>query len=103
MEKKNNRVHRVGTWTFGCMLILYGVLFLARLFFPELHYEMIFRLWPLLFIFLGLEVLLGNCRRDTAFVYDKTAIVLIVFLTLFAFTMAAVDLSIQYAPWHVSW
>ncbi|HCT92874.1 MAG TPA: hypothetical protein DF613_16060 [Lachnospiraceae bacterium] len=100
MEKKNNRIHRVGTLTFGCMLILYGILFLARLFFPGLHYEMIFRLWPVLFIFLGLEVLLGGCRRNTEFVYDKTAIVLLVFLTLFAFGMAIADLSIQYSAWY---
>lgn len=103
MEKKNPKIRRVGTLTFGCMLILYGILFLARLFFPGLHYEMIFRLWPVLFIFLGLEVLLGNCRRNTEFVYDKTAIVLLVFLTLFAFAMAAADLSMQHAPWYSYW
>lgn len=103
MEKKNHKIHRVGTLTFGCMLILYGILFLARLFFPGLHYEMIFRLWPVLFIFLGLEVLLGNRRRNTEFVYDKTAIILLVFLTLFAFAMAVADLSMQHASWYGYW
>jgi len=97
MEKKNNRIHRVGTLTFGFMLILYGVLFLVSLLFPALHYEMIFRLWPVVLIFLGLEVLLGNSRRDREFIYDKTAIVLTVLLTLFAFVMAMADISIQHA------
>jgi hypothetical protein len=103
MEMKNNKTYRVGTWTFGGMLILYGILFLARLFLPDLRYELIFRLWPVLFIFLGLEVLFSNCRRNTAFVYDKTAIVLLVFLTLFSFVMAVADLSMQHSSWYGYW
>ena len=103
MEKKNHKIRRVGTLTFGGMLILYGILFLARLFFTGLDYEMIFRLWPVLFIFLGFEVLLGNCRRNTEFVYDKTAIVLLVFLTLFAFVMAWADLSLQHSSLYCYW
>ena len=40
------RVHRVGTVTFGVVLILFGILFLLHLFFPVLEYRFIFRLWP---------------------------------------------------------
>lgn len=101
------RTRRIGTVTFGCVMVMFGVLFLARIFVPWLHYEDIVRLWPLVFIFLGVEVLVGNhgaakadaeAERDgvrTDFVYDKTAILLTVCLTLFAMVMAAVDFCIQ--------
>ncbi len=110
------RVHRVGTVTFGCILILFGILFLAHIFVPWLHYEYVLRLWPLVFIFLGVEVLVGNHRvskmkADAAqwkaegadgeggdgirFVYDKTAIFLTMCLLFFAMVMAAVDLCVR--------
>ena len=107
-QGKTIRIHRVGTVTFGCILILFGVLFLAHIFVPWLHYEYVFRLWPLVFIFLGIEVLVGNYRMskaeargegtelaETRFVYDKTAILLTVCLTFFAMVMALVDFCVR--------
>lgn len=88
-------VHRVGTITLGGSLIVYGVLFLAHLFFPALDYLMIFRLWPLIFIILGLEVLLGAVRKNVSFLYDKTAVFLTVVLSLYAMGMGIADWVIQ--------
>ena len=114
MERDRSiRVHRIGTVTFGAMLIIFGVLFLAHIFLPWLYYGYIIRLWPLIFIFLGMEVLAGNYKaaktekeeggEKIRFVYDKTAIVLLVFLTLFAFVMAMADLSMQHSSWYCYW
>lgn len=113
-QGKTIRIHRVGTVTFGCILILFGVLFLAHIFVPWLRYEYVLRLWPLVFIFLGIEVLVGNHRvskTDTAqcktvgndgeegagirFVYDKTAIFLTMCLMFFAMVMAAADFCVR--------
>lgn len=104
-QERSIRIHRVGTVTFGCILVLFGVLFLTYIFVPGLHYEYIFRLWPLIFIFLGIEVLAENHRAAKAdetgdgakinFVYDKTAILLTICLTFFAMVMAAMDFCIQ--------
>lgn len=104
--EKSVRVHRVGTVTFGCILIVFGSLFLAHVFIPVLSYAFIFRLWPFILILLGVEVLVGNCRAGRAeqsegelrfrFEYDKTAIVLMVCLTMFAMVMAAVDVCMQW-------
>lgn len=44
------RTHKVGTFTLGCTLILFGVLFLVRLFGGVLTYSFIFRLWPVVFL-----------------------------------------------------
>ncbi len=43
------RTHKVGTFTLGCTLILFGVLFLVHLFGGMLTYSFIFRLWPVVF------------------------------------------------------
>lgn len=108
-EAQTYRTHRVGTLTFGSILIIYGILFLMHIFFPALKYGMIFRLWPCIFILLGIEVLVGNrqwSRQEEAgekahFVYDKTAIILLICLTLFAMIMAFVDMGMEYTYWRM--
>ena len=98
------RIHRVGSVTFGVVLVVMGVLFLMQVFFPRMDYEAIFHFWPLILISLGVEVLLGS--RQKAFevrdgegklveqgrvVYDVAAIFLTMVLTLFALVMGMVD------------
>lgn len=90
------RMHRVGTVTLGCVLIIFGILFILQMLLPGLSYELIFRLWPTMLIMLGAEVLLANKRSDKVeFVYDKGAVVLLIMLSLFAVFMAALDYGIQ--------
>ena len=62
--EKSVRVHRVGTVTFGCILIVFGSLFLAHVFIPVLSYAFIFRLWPFILILLGVEVLWGIAEQE---------------------------------------
>ncbi|MCM1136595.1 MAG: DUF5668 domain-containing protein, partial [Clostridium sp.] len=64
MEKQTIRIHRVGSVTFGLVLIIIGILFLLRLFFPRLNYEMIYHFWPLILIMLGVEVLFGSAKKN---------------------------------------
>lgn len=93
------RTRRVGSVTFGLTLILFGVLFLINIMLPTLHYEMIFRLWPVVFIFLGVEILVENHRSNTEkcrFIYDFPAIIMLALMLLFAMMMAAVDYAFTY-------
>ncbi|MDF2844988.1 MAG: hypothetical protein K0R00_3414 [Herbinix sp.] len=53
------KTHRVGTITLGGMLITFGTLFLLRIFVTTISYHIIFKLWPIIFILLGIEVLLS--------------------------------------------
>lgn len=60
---------RVGTFTFGLVLVATGLGMLAALFFPQLDLTLLLRLSPLALISLGIEVLLasrggGNLRYD---------------------------------------
>lgn len=100
-EVRGLRTHRIGSYTFGLTLIVYGVLFLVHIFAPAISYDFIFRLWPLMFISLGVEVIAGSRRESTHFVYDKVAIVLLILLTIFAVFMAGVDcLMRDYEYWR---
>lgn len=93
------RIRRVGSVTFGLTLILFGVLFLVNMILPTLHYEMIFRLWPVVFIVLGVEILVENHRSNTQkcrFIYDFPAIIMLALMLLFAMMMAAVDYAFTY-------
>lgn len=91
------RIHRVGTITCGLTLLVFGVLFLLRMFLPELDYQFILGLWPLIMIFLGIEVLAGNIvTKEERMIYDKGAIFLMLLLTVFAMGMACADWCIRY-------
>lgn len=93
------KTHRVGTITLGVMLITFGSLFLLRIFLPYLSYSMIFKLWPVIFIVLGFELLIANFRqKEGKLIYDKTAVALTVVLTFFAMGMSVAD----YIMEHIS-
>lgn len=104
MEKNTIRVRRVGSVTFGLVLIVTGSLLLIHLFVPAFPYLLIFRFWPLILILLGLEVLAGsrqksyevldregNVVEQSKIVYDTAAILLMIVLTGFAMCMAMAD------------
>ena len=92
------RTHKVGTLTLGCMLILFGVLFLVHLFTGALSYRLIFDLWPVIFLFLGGEVLLTMIPKTAQkFTFDVGAVVLLLLLMCFAMVMAGVDTAFRCA------
>lgn len=104
MGRQTIRVHRVGSVTFGIVLVVMGILFLLHVFFPRMDYEVIFHFWPLILISLGVEVLLGSREKSfevrdeegklleqSKVVYDVAAIILIMVLTLFAVVMGMID------------
>ena len=95
-KKEELRIRRVGSVTFGLILILFGVLFLLHIVMPGLNYEMIFNLWPVVFILMGVEILVENHRSNTGqykYVYDFPAIVMLLMMLLFAMVMGGVEVS----------
>ena len=63
------RERRIGTITMGVCLVVFGVLFLVHIFGGFLNYELIFHLWPLILIGLGMEILFYTCIASGA---DRT-------------------------------
>ena len=101
METKDNvvttyRSHRVGSVTAGLSMVGIGVMFLLHLLFDLVDYQMMFSLWPVMLILLGLELLISNFSTKKI-VYDKAAIFLLVVMTFFAMGMAVADLCFKWA------
>ena len=103
MGRQTVTIRRIGSITFGLVLIVTGVLFLAHLFFPGFNYLLIYRFWPVILILLGIEVLLGSRQKNvevldekgqiieqSKMVYDVPAILLMIVLTGFSMCMALV-------------
>jgi hypothetical protein len=95
--------HRVGTITLGVTMVSVGVLYLIQIFWGGIAYAWICKLWPVIFILLGAEVLLANARKNGNFIYDKVGIVLTFVLTVFAFCMAVVQQVIEIGEQNRWW
>lgn len=110
MEKQTIRIRRVGSVTFGIVLIVTGILFLVHLFLPRLDYGVIFQFWPLMLITLGIEVLLGTRQKtyeirnekgqiveQSKVIYDVSAIFLTLVLTGFSMFMGMIDFAMRHS------
>ncbi len=87
---KTNR--KIGTFTFGFSLILFGVVFLLKLFLNTITYGFIFKFWPLILVILGLEVLVSYFKNNTDKIhYDAVSLVLICLISVFTMGMAVAD------------
>jgi thiol:disulfide interchange protein len=82
----------------GLSLIAAGVMFAVHLIIPEiLTYYYIFRLWPLILILLGAEVLTVNLRnREEKIIYDGWAIFIMVLAMMLAGTLAGCQILLDY-------
>lgn len=88
---------RVGTFTAGISLIIFGLLFLGRLVLPDLEYEFIMTLWPLVLVFLGIEIIMSYIlNKEEKVRYDGGAIALVFLLVLFAMFMGGMELVLSY-------
>ncbi|GFI31567.1 hypothetical protein IMSAGC013_02963 [Lachnospiraceae bacterium] len=93
------RIRRVGSVTCGILMILFGILFLVHMFYPPLSLEVIMKLWPLILIALGGEMLASNIRKDgeeEVLKYDKGAVFLVFLLTCFAAGMGFLEYCMDY-------
>ncbi len=62
-ESRPTKERRVGTFTFGAVLVICGVLMLVSMFFPRLDLTLVLKLSPLILVSLGVEVLLASRRE----------------------------------------
>lgn len=93
--KTNKRIHRVGSFTAGVSMVVFGILFLLQVLFDAVSYETIFRLWPLILIGLGIEILLSNLIAKKM-VYDKGAVALLLLMTFLSIGMACTDVALEW-------
>ncbi len=91
------KTRRVGSITCGLLLIGFGILFLLHAMIPTITFTLIFRLWPLVLICLGVELLIANMRSgQREFQYDLGAVALIVILAVFAMCMGFAEFCMEH-------
>lgn len=86
---------RVGTFTFGLILVVTGLGMLATLFFPQLDLTLLLRLSPLALISLGIEVLLAS-RGGGKLRYDWVGMLLCSLIVLAAMAWFSVAWYLTY-------
>lgn len=67
---------RIGTLTFGIMLILFGIVMILQIFIKTDIFRYVLTLWPLIFISLGIEAIYYACKIDIKIKYDVWAVIL---------------------------
>lgn len=82
----SGRERRVGTFTFGVVLVVAGIAMVAALFFPSLDFRLFLKLSPTVLILLGVEVLLST-RKGGRIKYDWLGMLLCFVLVLLALGM----------------
>ena len=90
---------RVGTFTTGIVLVMFGIMFLVRLIYSGINYLKIASLWPIVLVLLGIEIIVAYLiNKEDIMKYDFGAILLIIMLSFFAMGMG----SMEYIITHVS-
>lgn len=74
MEEKNER--RVGTYTFGIMLIIIGISVLIMTFTKFDFFRYLLMIWPVVLIGLGVEILYLNSKSSIKVKIDFVSIIL---------------------------
>ena len=87
--------HRVGGITLGLTLILLGVLYLLSIFGKLIPMALLIRLWPCIFILLGIEILAANTRWKGKLRIDGAAVVLTFFVLLFAMVLGGAQFCLE--------
>ena len=82
-ESRPARDRRVGTFTFGAVLVICGALMLVSMFFPSLDLTLALQLSPLILVCLGVEVLLAS-RSGGKIRYDWVGMLLCTLIVLAA-------------------
>lgn len=85
--QKNCR--RVGTFTFGMVMVLAGLAMLVSMFYPAVNMGFALKLTPLALVSLGIEVLLA-ARGNGRVKYDWVGMLLCVLIVCTALTLFAV-------------
>ena len=83
---------RVGTFTTGIVLVIFGIMFLLRLINPSINYLLIASMWPLILIILGIEIIVAYIiNKEAIMKYDFSAIILIIMVSFFAMGMGCME------------
>ncbi len=75
MEKQTVTIRRVGSVSFGIVLLMSGFLLLAHTLFPQFDYLTVYRFWPITLIILGIEVLIGSRGKNVEVLDERGRVI----------------------------
>lgn len=88
---------RVGTLTMGLSLVLFGVLFALHTFFDIFTFAFIIKLWPIVIIFLGIEMLVNSIKdKDSHIKVDFLSFLLTFAVLAASMCMAGAEFMIEH-------
>lgn len=93
----NAPVRRIGTFTFGWVLVAAGIVMILALFYPQKDFRWMLKLSPVILISLGTEVLLGS-RKKAHLKYDWVAMLLCFLIVCAALVMFDLAWLMLYRP-----
>lgn len=97
METNERPCRRVGTFTFGLVLVLGGLAMLASMFFPRLDLTVALQCAPLMLVSLGVETLLA-ARGGGRVRYDWVGMLLCCLVVVTALALFAVAWTMVHVP-----
>lgn len=93
---------RVGTFTFGVVLVAAGALMLASMFFPKLDFSWALKLSPAILVSLGVETLLA-ARNGSRVKYDWVGMVLCCLIVCSSLVLFVAAWCLLYRPGTFCW
>jgi len=96
------RSKKIGVFTLGISLVVFGVLFMVRVFAPWFDFVRVLQFWPVVLILLGIEVLvsalLPRKEGDPAIKLDAASIILLFVVLFLAGGLAAAQFALERLP-----
>ncbi|OCB00644.1 hypothetical protein [Clostridium beijerinckii] len=89
---------KVGTLTSGLALVVFGIMFLLRLFITNLNVLLIVSMWPLILVSVGIEIIAAYIiNNQEKMQYDFSAIILVIILVFFAMGMGGAEFIVTHS------
>ena len=101
-EQMPRPCRRVGTFTFGMVLVVSGLAMLVSMFFPQLEFTWLLQLSPLALISLGVETLLA-ARGGGRVKYDWVGMVLCCLIVVTALGLFTAAWTFLNCPEGICW
>jgi len=93
---------KIGVFTLGISLVVFGVLFMVRVFAPWFDFVRVMQFWPVVLILLGIEVLvsalLPRKEGEDAIKLDPASIILLFVVLFLAGALAAAQFALEQLP-----
>lgn len=87
-----NRGRKVGVLTLGVTLIVFGILFIMKTIFANTSFLFILKLWPIILILFGCEILISYIiNKEDTYKFDGASVAILIIMAFFSMMMASAE------------